>query len=150
MQRFQGGLVLKTHRLCVSLNSRLDSNKAEEEGRAPQDPPFRLAPGVFFFSLRCIYGPKIMPVDFRKKKKRKRRIGQVSETTAYALQTEGRERDVPGTRGASLFCCPDRRARIQGYRNLYHSTLGSRVTKKDGRVKDSRPSSGVRPLHPAL
>ena len=31
MQRFRGWLVLKAHRLCLSLNSRLDSNKEEEE-----------------------------------------------------------------------------------------------------------------------
>ena len=29
MQRFRGGLVFKAHRLCVSLNSRLESNKEE-------------------------------------------------------------------------------------------------------------------------
>jgi len=31
VQRFRGGLVFKDHRLCVSLNSRLESNKEEEE-----------------------------------------------------------------------------------------------------------------------
>ena len=31
MQRFRGGLVHKAHRLCVSLNSRLESNEEEEE-----------------------------------------------------------------------------------------------------------------------
>ena len=31
MQRFRGRLVFKAHRLCVSLNSRLESNKEEEE-----------------------------------------------------------------------------------------------------------------------
>ena len=31
MQRFRGGLVFKAHRLCVALNSRLESNKEEEE-----------------------------------------------------------------------------------------------------------------------
>ena len=31
VQRFRGGLVLKAHRLCVSLNSRLQSNEEEEE-----------------------------------------------------------------------------------------------------------------------
>ena len=31
MQRFRGGLVFKAHILCVSLNSRLESNKEEEE-----------------------------------------------------------------------------------------------------------------------
>ena len=31
MQRFRGGLVFKAHRLCASLNSRLASNKEEEE-----------------------------------------------------------------------------------------------------------------------
>jgi len=34
VQRFRGGLVLKAHRLCVSLNSRLESNKEEEEHEA--------------------------------------------------------------------------------------------------------------------
>ena len=38
VQRFRGGLVFKAHRLCVSLNSRLGSNKEEEEGsgRGPE------------------------------------------------------------------------------------------------------------------
>ena len=31
MKRFRGGLVFKAHRLCVSLNSRLESNKEEED-----------------------------------------------------------------------------------------------------------------------
>jgi len=30
-ERFRGGLVFKAHRLCVSLNSRLQSNEEEEE-----------------------------------------------------------------------------------------------------------------------
>ena len=30
VQRFRGGLVFKAHRLCVSLNSRLESNNEEE------------------------------------------------------------------------------------------------------------------------
>jgi len=34
VQRFRGGLVVKAHRLCVSLNSRLESNK--EEYSAPR------------------------------------------------------------------------------------------------------------------
>jgi len=32
LERFRGGLVFKAHRLCVSLNSRLESNTEEEEG----------------------------------------------------------------------------------------------------------------------
>ena len=31
MKRFRGGLVFKDHRLCVSLNSGLESNKDEEK-----------------------------------------------------------------------------------------------------------------------
>ena len=31
VQRFRGGLVFEAHGLCVSLNSRLESNKEEEE-----------------------------------------------------------------------------------------------------------------------
>jgi len=42
--RFRGGLVFKAHRLCVSLNSRLESNKEEEETRRlAQDCAFRAA-----------------------------------------------------------------------------------------------------------
>ena len=32
VQRIRGGLVFKAHRLCVSLHSRLESHKEEEEG----------------------------------------------------------------------------------------------------------------------
>ena len=35
VQRFRGGLVLKAHRLCVSLNSRLESNKEERISPRP-------------------------------------------------------------------------------------------------------------------
>jgi len=31
VQRFRGGLVFKAHRLCVSLNSRLESNNEEKK-----------------------------------------------------------------------------------------------------------------------
>ena len=42
VQRFRGGLVFKAHRLCVSLNSRLESNK-EGEGQ-PHTRPESQAP----------------------------------------------------------------------------------------------------------
>jgi hypothetical protein len=32
VQRFRGGLASKAQRLCVSLNSRLESNEEEDEG----------------------------------------------------------------------------------------------------------------------
>ena len=35
VQRFRGGFVFKAHRLCVSLNSRLESNKEKRE-RTPE------------------------------------------------------------------------------------------------------------------
>jgi len=41
VQRFRGGLVFKAHRLCVSLNSRLESNKEEEEYRREEAPAQR-------------------------------------------------------------------------------------------------------------
>jgi len=41
VQRFRGGLVFKAHRLCVSLNSRLESNKEEEELRPPLPGPIK-------------------------------------------------------------------------------------------------------------
>ena len=34
VQRFRGGIVFKAYRLCVSLNSRRESNKGEERGFA--------------------------------------------------------------------------------------------------------------------
>ena len=37
VQRFRGGLVFKAHRLCVSLNPRLESNKEEKKLLANQD-----------------------------------------------------------------------------------------------------------------
>ena len=43
VQRFRGGLVFKAHRHCASLNSRLESNKEEEKGRAPPRNPNRPA-----------------------------------------------------------------------------------------------------------
>ena len=36
MQRFRGGLVSEAHRLGVSLNSRLESNKEEEGAKVPR------------------------------------------------------------------------------------------------------------------
>jgi len=39
VQWFRGGLVFKVHRLCVSLNSRLESNKEEEKVATGQPPP---------------------------------------------------------------------------------------------------------------
>jgi len=38
VQRVRGGLVFKAYRLCVSLNSRLESNKEEEEHTEEKDP----------------------------------------------------------------------------------------------------------------
>jgi hypothetical protein len=41
VQRFRGGLVFKARRLCVSLNSRLESKEEEKEEEEPagQGPP---------------------------------------------------------------------------------------------------------------
>ena len=39
VQRFRGGLVFKAHRICVSLNSRLASNKEGVHADAGVDPP---------------------------------------------------------------------------------------------------------------
>jgi len=43
-QRFRGGLVFKAHRLCVSLNSRLESKKEEEKKRRQLERFPRLEP----------------------------------------------------------------------------------------------------------
>ena len=68
VQRFRGGLVVKAHKLCLSLNSRLESKKEEEEeggsgsileskGGAPLQPPTPVttshaAKGSVFVNLR--------------------------------------------------------------------------------------------------
>ena len=57
VQRFRGGLVFKAHRLCVSLDSRLESNKEEEAhlrstGESVRSPPA----GAFSFSSWCRVG----------------------------------------------------------------------------------------------
>jgi len=44
--RFRGGLVFKAHRLCVSLDSRLESSKEEEKKVALRDGPQRPQPAV--------------------------------------------------------------------------------------------------------
>jgi len=41
VQRFRGGLVFKAHRLCASLNSRLESNKEEEKNKGVSRWPLR-------------------------------------------------------------------------------------------------------------
>ena len=45
VQRFRGGLVFKAHRLCVSLNARLESSK-EEEGLSPRAKPESMQHGT--------------------------------------------------------------------------------------------------------
>ena len=71
VQSFRGGLVFKAHRRCVSLNSRLESNKEEEEvvlgridGAVSRDGPHRggdvpssLGSGPKPQTLRCVRCP---------------------------------------------------------------------------------------------
>ena len=46
MERFRGGLVFKAHRLCVSLNSRLESNKEEKKKKHLRPPDCLALAGV--------------------------------------------------------------------------------------------------------
>ena len=50
MQRFRGGLVFKAHGLCVSLSSRLESNKEEE--REPRIKTFSGDSGLMLKRVR--------------------------------------------------------------------------------------------------
>ena len=43
VQRFRGGLVFKAHRLCASLNSRLESDQEEDKKGAGHAPPLHVA-----------------------------------------------------------------------------------------------------------
>ena len=73
MQRFPGGLVFKARRLCASLNSRLESNKDEEDGARtrlagggvpgerrpePRDPRAEQALPVHLPGISKCYGPR--------------------------------------------------------------------------------------------
>ena len=49
--RFRGGLVFKAHRLCVSLNSRLESNKEEER------------PGCIVVGIGCVEGAELRAIQ---------------------------------------------------------------------------------------
>ena len=53
MQRFRGGLVFKAHRLCVSLNSRLESNKEKRRivAAPPQDIRLTFADSLVIFRV---------------------------------------------------------------------------------------------------
>ena len=51
VQRFRGGLEFKEHRLCVSLNSRLEGNKEEEE--TGLDEEARLEPPASYAASCC-------------------------------------------------------------------------------------------------
>ena len=52
LQRFRGGLVFKAHRLCVSLNSRLESNKEEGKQGFSVDPFYELVRRSEVFAYR--------------------------------------------------------------------------------------------------
>jgi len=61
VQRFRGGLVFKAHRLCVSLNSRLGSNKEEKKATDAAEPgrfsASRMTNSIrVCLSIRCILG----------------------------------------------------------------------------------------------
>ena len=52
MQRFRGGLVFEARRLCISLNSRLESvTEEEEEALLPRPPPSSF---LIFISSVCM------------------------------------------------------------------------------------------------
>ena len=64
MQRFRGGLVFKAHRLCVSLNSRLESNNAEEKVHGDRAAGsvadlFLLKSGRFVSKVDSLYGGRL-------------------------------------------------------------------------------------------
>ena len=62
VKRFRGGLVFKAHRLCVSLNSRLESN-TEEEDRVVAD--HDVVHAVALLGVIKIMRPEVNSPDFR-------------------------------------------------------------------------------------
>jgi len=107
VKRFRGGLVFKTLRLCVSLNSRLESNKEEEGedrcGRCLELPHFEAVRAATHLEL-----PHLI----------RALRGGLSE----AVRGRGGPLwEVKRFRGGLVF---------KAHRLLYHSTLGLRVIKK--------------------
>ena len=75
VKRFRGGLVFKAHRLCVSLNSRLKSNKDEEEeavGIREVGPGRFLKPALVFKADRPLYHSTLGLRVIEKKRSRAR------------------------------------------------------------------------------
>ena len=54
VQRFQGGHVFKAHRLCLSLNSRRESNKEEEDSSCPSGVALLVSSGEVTSLFFCI------------------------------------------------------------------------------------------------
>ena len=77
MGRFRGGLVFKAHRLYVSLNSRLESNKKEERTTRAADRALKNDPrsSKTLLSLNLRLKDLLGPVTRVKKKKKKKLEG---------------------------------------------------------------------------
>ena len=124
-QRFRGGLLVKAHRLCVSLKSRLESNKEEEERLGVQ---MRTTQGERRIQSRQSQSPLIRPKAVaRLQAHAPQRRGAHQGTVVQLLH-----RNVKRFRGGLVF---------KAHRWLYPSTLGSRVIKKK-----KRKNGGARSL----
>ena len=66
MQQFRGGLVFEAHRLCVSLNSRLESNTEEEgEGVVPAEMELCADSSIQMHSIfKILFRQMWLSVDF--------------------------------------------------------------------------------------
>ena len=124
MQRFQGGLVFKSHRLCASLNSMLEGNKEEGEGRGGEGAQTeacsrvplvqRFRGGPVFKAHRLLYhstlGLRVI------KKKQKGRGGGNAQTEACSKEPlQARVQPPPSTLQPHPRCqrCPP--WTVQGY-----------------------------------
>ena len=113
VQWFRGGLVFKAYRLCVSLNSRLESNKKEEKGGSS-------APGKCRASNRG---------------RQPRHTGPPPPPNPGGCMLDDPRRaehpfpPILNLRGGLVF---------KAHRRLYHSTLGLRVVRKKKKILNLR------------
>ena len=101
VQRFRGGLVLKAHRPCVSLNSRLESNTEEEE--------------------EGLHTHGCTGVGCRRSTPTLERAVEECKERGLLLERNGARGGRTGSEAGSYFRLIDL---------VYHSTLGLRVIRK--------------------
>jgi len=133
VKRFRGGLVFKAHRLCVSLNSRLESHKERERDglhlpqALPKGPPrFKNGEtGGFPYQTRGLScherGSCSHKTELLQPRRQALHPHPARQSDFLNKPMELLYRHLQRFRGGLVF---------KAHRRVYHSTLGLRVIKK--------------------